>query len=159
MKTIQLTKGEFAIVDDLDYEELSKYKWFAWKGRTSKCFYAMGHVNDRLTWMHRFILKLPPRVPPVDHKNRNGLDNQRHNLRLANKALNAANAIRVRLKNPYRGVQINGRKFCAKIGLNGKQLVIGNFTTAEIAARAYDAKAIEIQGDFAVLNFPTTTPE
>ena len=78
-KLIPLTQGKYAIVDDEDFDELSKHKWCLMftKGRS----YAVRRPSENLTiLMHRFILN-PPKQMDTDHKNGDGLDNRRSNLR------------------------------------------------------------------------------
>lgn len=153
MRLIPLTKGQVASVDDADFGELSRYSWFAWKGPTCRSWYAMGRVNGRHLYMHRFILK-PPESVHVDHVNNNGLDNRRSNLRLANKSLNAVNYKRNRRVRPYRGVVRNGKRWAASIMMDYKFFHLGQHDTPEQAAKAYDNAAKEFYGNFAVLNFP-----
>jgi hypothetical protein len=56
----------------------------------------------------------------------------------------------------FKGVQFDKRKsrYYARITAYGKTYGLGGYSTAEAAARAYDAKAIELFGEFALLNFP-----
>jgi hypothetical protein len=93
----------------------------------------------------------------VDHINRDTLNNQLSNLRLATDSQQAQNR-RLRSDNTsgYRGVGWNkgARKWRARITVDGKVIFIGDFADKEEAARAYDAAAIEHFGEFAVLNFP-----
>jgi hypothetical protein len=96
MKRIQLGKmawvytGLVAIVDDEDYDELSKHGWFAMPYPTKETFYAARSVekgNKRHTtvMMHREIIDVPDQMVIV-HKNGDGLDNRKDNLRLATRA-------------------------------------------------------------------------
>lgn len=87
----------------------------------------------------------------ADHISRDRLDNRRSNLRWATKKQNGANMQPRPNSSGYRGVSRRGtrKKFQAIITLH-----LGTFDTAEEAARAYDAKAREIWGEFATLNFP-----
>src|SRR4030067_2579990 len=93
MKKIPLSRGMVTLVDDLDYEWLSQWKWYAARGGAT--FYA-GRSLPRsaegrgAVWMHRLILSVPPGID-VDHRNGNGLDNRRINLRSCNRSQNACN--------------------------------------------------------------------
>ena len=62
-----------------------------------------------------------------------------------------------RLATPFKGVRKHGRRWVARIRNNRKDIGIGRFDTAEEAARAYDAKAAELFGEFASLNFPPSS--
>ena len=88
IKLIPLTQGKFAIVDAEDYDRLSQYKWQAEKHKTT--FYAKRKSKYKSIKMHREILK-PSNGMICDHKNHNGLDNRRCNIRLCTHAQNQHN--------------------------------------------------------------------
>ena len=166
MKEIQLTKGYTAIVDDEDYEELSKYRW-----RTHLETYTSYVVRAGLkaegkrhsvVLMHRQIMDCPSNMV-IDHINHNGLDNRKENLRICTRAENSMNTIRKQLpKYKFKGVCHMGGKrkekpYAAQIFKNQKKYHIGCFATPEEAARAYDKKALELFGQYAQLNYPLNT--
>lgn len=93
MKSISLTKGKFAKVDDEDFEELNKYKWCA--GEIKGIWYAYrgkreGLIVKRIS-MHRLIMKAEKRWDIVDHINHDGLDNRKINLRIVTNSENLRN--------------------------------------------------------------------
>ena len=93
MKQIPLTQGQYAFVDDEDYEILNKWKWQAQK--TYFSFYAVRTLNSpgrkpSLIRMHRSVLGLK-RGEFGDHRDRNGLNNQKYNLRRCTFAENCRN--------------------------------------------------------------------
>lgn len=159
MREIPLSQGLVALVDDEDFEFLNQWKWFARKVTGSKTHYAARNVIvapgvRRTVLMHR---QLCPQIGEwlSDHENRNGLDNQKANLRYAKQAQNLINREHARTVAPLRGVhQLRNLSWQARIQLDGKSHSLGAYPTAEAAAKAYDAKAREIHGEFAVLNFP-----
>jgi hypothetical protein len=158
-KSIPLTQGKFALVDDEDFDWLNQYKWTAVLNRHvwyAVRFIKTGNSKRKCILMHRLVLDAPDGTP-VDHINGNGLCNCRRNLRTCTPRENSYN----RNKNNdnvtgYKGVHWIKRvkRFGSTIGCNGKKIWIGYFKTAKDAARAYDKKAKELFGDFALLNFP-----
>jgi len=93
----------------------------------------------------------------VDHINGNPLDNRKSNLRICTHAENSNNTgPRKNNTSGYKGVYWakRNKRWLAQITHNGKQVYIGHYKDKEEAARAYDAKAKEFQGEFAYLNFP-----
>lgn len=161
MKTIPLTQGKVALVDDEDYERLNAFKWYAKKDRYT--FYAsrmppncLG-VHDgkqNLILMHREVLRTSGNV---DHKNGNGLDNQKDNLRPATNRQNQHNKRKqIGASSSFKGVGWNkrGQRWVARIMLAGVSQFLGGFKVETEAACAYDAAARKYFGEFARLNFP-----
>lgn len=149
---IWLTQGQFTIVDDIDYDIVKQYKWYAVK--FGDIFYAIANIKGTALRMHRLILGLTDSKILADHADRNGLNNQRYNLRVANNIQNNANSIHKKSKYKYRGVRwnIKNEKWTAQISYNFKTLYLGSFTNEEDAALAYNKKALELHGEFAKLN-------
>src|SRR4051812_35760807 len=88
MKYITLTQNKQAIVDDEDYEWLKQWKW-TFDGRyAQRNLYANG--GKKKLYMHRLIMGANKRQL-IDHINQDRLDNQRNNLRFANKSVNGFN--------------------------------------------------------------------
>lgn len=146
---IPLTKGKFAIIDQSDYELVSKYKWYACKGKRSG-WYAI-HKSKSTIQMHRLIMGVTDRTVLIDHKDHNGLNNQRSNLRTANKFQNAQNAnSKKNSSSNHRGVHWNKTK--RKWSVQVQHKYVGHFKTESEAALAYNKKATELYGEFANLN-------
>jgi hypothetical protein len=157
-KTIPLSKGKYAIVDDADYEYLSQFKWYAFKGRNT--YYAKRTLpfsdgKHRKVYMHREIMGAGDDAL-IDHEDGNGLNNTRDNLRLATRSQNNYNRIsQPGSSSPYKGVTWSkcAQKWQAQIKKNRHQMYLGLYDLPEDAARAYDIAAIQYFGDFAKLNF------
>lgn len=153
MKEISLSQGKVALVDDEDFDYLNQYKWYA--NRFKYTFYAITHrrINkyDHKIYMHRLIMN-PGREIHIDHKDRNGLNNQKNNLRIATYSQNNCNR-KGSGASQYLGVSIrrNG-KFTARIKADGYYKNLGVFDNEIDAAIAYDNAAKIYHGEFANLN-------
>jgi hypothetical protein len=166
-RLIPLTHGRYSIVDATDYEWLMQWKWLAQWDPKKRDYYARRHqsyLGSRVVMvaMHRKILSVTADMH-VDHRNGCGLDNRRKNLRSCTPSQNQHNRpTRSRANTSgYTGVSFEKKEkaWRASIGYNRRQLFLGYFATAELAARARDAKAVELFGDFAVVNLPVDKPE
>jgi len=161
MKEIQLTQGKIAIVDDEDFERVSARRWFAVKYANygGEKFLALTNIKKADgKWtnisLHRFIMN-PPIGVEVDHINKDTLDNQKANLRLASRSQNARNrSMFSNNKSGFKGVYFCKRiqRFIAQIICNKKRYKLGHFHTAIDAAKAYNDAAIKFHGEFASLN-------
>ena len=154
MKIIPLTQGHVALVDDNDYPLLSQHKWCAAKGHNT--FYAVRSPkgSKKLEKMHIVLMGYPTGLM-VDHRDHNGLNNQKNNLRLATNSQNQANANGWKRVSKFRGVHKDRNKWRARIENNGVKYNLGSFNNREDAAQSYNEKAKELFGDFASLNFIT----
>lgn len=153
-RLIPLTQGKFAVVDAADYERLSRHKWCAAKSRDT--YYAHGFVDGKIVRMHRLIM-LARKGVICDHKNHDGLDNRKSNLRLCTNAQNQYNKrAKKGCASRYKGVVRRGdyKRWRARISFRGRRIYLGDFGDEIQAAMAYDDKAIELFGEFAYLNFP-----
>ena len=165
MKEIKLSKGYVALVDDEDFERVNQHKWQAHIDRKEETIYNVyatcnmwfdGKRKTR-TRMHRFIIGVTDSKIKVDHKDHNGLNNQKYNLRKATNQQNQANSRLPRTNTSgFKGVNRVGRlnKWQVNIQEHGQQKYIGLFRDKVKAAKAYDKEAIRIFGEFANLNFP-----
>lgn len=156
MKTILLTQGKVALVDDADYAATSQFKWHAQK--SGRCWYAKRNVlrpdgKQTTQYLHQFLI---PGVPEIDHEDGNGLNNQRYNLRPCSHKENVRAFQNKRGDtSSFRGVSWNKarRKWQASI-YPGRTIYLGLFISEIEAARARDTAALKHFGEIAQLNFP-----
>lgn len=160
MAEIATPEGKTILLDEADLPIIAGYKWHArafppQSGRWYAVAFIPGTRNRKVR-MHRLLLSAPQDVL-VDHRNGNGLDNRRCNIRFATYGLNRANArVSKNNKSGLKGVCWNPteKKWIAHIASNGRFRILGRFTDKEQAARAYDAAARACFGEFARCNFP-----
>jgi hypothetical protein len=150
MKQIPLTQNKVAIVDDKDFVELSKYKWYFAQG------YAVRNSPppQRKIFMHRIILN-PTKGKIIDHINGDSLDNRQDNLRMSTVSENQHNQKVRKNISGYKGVHWHKRikKWHAKIKVEMNDIHLGYFSDRVEAAKAYNKGAKLYHGEFAKLNF------
>lgn len=163
-------QGLFAQVDDEDYDYLMQFTWHVNINKSGNLY--VNRITSRLNpprisiALHREIMKITTRNLVIDHIDHNGLNNQKHNLRICTQAQNARNKTSKKGSSSiYLGVSLINRKasknypklYHACIEMNGIVLNLGYFPpTPEgeiIAAKRYDLAANFYFGEFANLNF------
>lgn len=156
MKTLPLSRGMVAIVDDADFESVSQFKWYAFKSR--RVFYAARNVkradgSKGIQFMHNFLI---PSAEQVDHCDGDGLNNRRFNIRPCTHQQNRMGRQRKAAgkTSRYRGVRLHEGRWQARIQIDRRQITLGRFPDERDAALAYDRAARELFGDFAAPNFP-----
>ena len=146
--TIPLTRGMYAVVDADDFCLVADRSWQASKRRDGDGWYA---VSDGVR-MHRLILGISD-DSIVDHRDGNGLNNRRRNIRVGTQSLNCVN--RRRTPGPYlRGARPKKGLWQAYIKQGGKQCSLGYFPTEKDAHSAYLAEAMRRYGDWMPLPEP-----
>lgn len=156
MKLIPLTLGNFAQVDDEFYDYLNQFKWHTHKDR-KRCYARTTIKIDgapKKVLMHRIVLK--PKINEVcDHKDGNGLNNTKENLRICTRSQNSKNQ---KPKNGgsslYKGVYFNKDtgKWLARITTNRNCKYLGLFGNEIDAAKEYNNEALKMHGEFAKIN-------
>jgi hypothetical protein len=163
---IQLTSGYVSIVDAVDYEKVAAYKWFPKKDRSGN-IYAVANQSTKggkppkQLFMHRLVLDITDPKIQVDHRDNDGLNNTRLNLRSATHGQNQHNSRKhAKGSSNYKGVMYYSKtgKWKVSISINGHKKHLGYFESETDAACAYDKAARIYFGDFALCNFPLKKP-
>lgn len=147
-KKVPLGNGQFAIVDDEDFELVSRFKWHSLKIHNKPTGYAVSNVR-----MHRLIIDVPSDMY-VDHINGDPLDNRRCNLRICTNAQNQQNTESRGGSSRYKGVSFNKKagKWVGAFLFEGRCYYCGQWENEDDAARAVDKKRGEVCGTFASKN-------
>lgn len=152
---IPLTQGQVAIIDDEDWPIVKEYKWHT--NKIADIYYAASTIRKEsgkqtVLFMHRLLMGEPKML--IDHKNGDGLDNRKENLRVASCKQNAMNQKSNGGASKYKGVTFHKRDkyWQASIVIDGSLKYLGSFKNEEEAAKAYNKAAVEHFGEFARLN-------
>ena len=140
--------------DDEDSSLINSFTWYVYKGYST--FYARTRIrrhgipNNTIT-MHRMILDVPM-DKMVDHRDGNGLNNKRDNIRICTDAQNMCNKKVITKKySNFLGVFRSGDKWIAGCRSNSI-LHRRTYDTEKEAALGYNEMAIQFHGQFARLN-------
>ena len=155
-KLIPVGKNDWALVDEEDYERLSRRAWHLSAQNYAASTSIKSDGKKTVFLMHRIVLNpLPGFV--TDHRNCNTLDNRRSNLRACTQKENLTNRGKGRkpeYSSRFRGVYYrkDRDRWSAYIGRAGAREWLGCYATEEEAALAYNAVAPSRYGEFAQLN-------
>lgn len=145
------------LLDDSDYERISKFNWYVTPSGT---VYRSYHTRTQYGKKKSIKVSMANEIMQTtkvlyDHENRNSFDNQKSNLRQASYRQNRMNVSKQKnASSIHKGVSWCGRLSSWKVSIkfNGKQTHLGYFKLEIDAARAYNRKAIELFTEFAALN-------
>lgn len=150
---LALSRGKSTIVDTQDLPLLVGYSWYAHLCNRSGRWYAAASIRCRsgngILFMHRLILDYPSNL--IDHRDGDGLNNCRSNLREATRAQNGQNRGPQRNNSSgYKGVSWYKRRqlWQAQITASGVRKHLGFFSDIEEAAAAYAVAAKSLHGEF-----------
>ncbi len=152
--TVTLTQSKIATIDSRDYEMISRYKWHA-EIKKHGVWYAASTIRrqdgkKRILYMHTLIMGDHPHYQ-MDHKDHDGLNNTRGNLRLCTWRQNQWNRIgHIKTSSRYKGVCWNSGRKKWQVAIAHKY--IGLYEDEKTAALVYNTKARELYGEFAFIN-------
>lgn len=152
-------------VDDEDFEELNKYKWYATPLGDRTPVYRYVSMSERHKYngqskilIHRVLTNTVNLGESIfiDHRDRDTLNNQKENLRISDSLTNSYNRGRQKnnLSSKYKGVtwdKVN-MKWRAQIRANKKTIALQRFLSENEAAMAYNEAAVKHHGEFAFQN-------
>lgn len=157
MKELMLTNGTVVKVDDADYDMLNMYSWSMAKSK--KLYYAVRTIRyqdgkRKIVLMHRLIMDTPHGMD-CDHKDGDGLNNQRDNLRNCTRSQNSQNkVVSCKTRSGYKGISLDHKrnKWLARIKVGERTLFLGYHDDPIQAALAYNEAALEHFGEYAKIN-------
>ena len=158
---VPLTRGLYAKIDADDYAIIAPYRWFAEnvnpRNESPLTYARTNRSGGKKMYLHRLLMGAQKGVQ-IDHvRIEDTLDCRRSNLRVASHGQNMQNRSSiVGSSSRFKGVHWlkSAGKWRATITAQGRRRNLGRFTDEIEAAKAYDAAARELHGDFARLNFP-----
>jgi hypothetical protein len=166
---LETKNGYIFQIDQEDYDKIRNYPWYGYKstyrlknGEKKQCTkYIVAHIsaNERVN-LHKLIMNTPVEIR-IDHKNGDGLDNRKSNLRICTQSQNQMNKLKnCNNKSGYKGVSWDKtrNKWRSFIMLAGKNKCLGRFNSPEQAALAYNRAATKHFGEFAKLNKVESSP-
>lgn len=144
---VSLTRGFVAIIDLADVQLVAGFRWTTQTGGGGHA-YAARSEHGRCVLMHRQLLEARPGMQ-VDHRDGDGLNNRRNNIRLCTPSENMANKIvERRNKLGLKGVHQSRGRYRATIKPQGRTIDLGSYNTPEEAAAAYRGAARILWGRF-----------
>lgn len=151
MVELELTQGYVTVLDKEDLHLVSNHKW-SLHNASDKNLYAISGEDGKNNLMHRVILGITDPNIKIDHRDGDGLNNRRMNLRICTMSQNQWNVgIRQDNTSGFKGVSKHksSGKWRARITAHNKVHYLGHYKTPEEAYAAYCSAALELHGEFA----------
>lgn len=139
----------FALVDDEDFDTLSKIGWFSRDGYAAYTKREFVGGPPVTVLMHRLVMRAK-KGQTIDHINRNKLDNRKQNLRFCSQMENTWNTgKRVTATSGHQGVSWHkaSQAWRARIQTAGKRIELGSFGSKEEASLAYENMKSKLRPD------------
>jgi AP2 domain/HNH endonuclease len=151
MKSITLHSGRELLVDDQDFDWVSRIKWYDTGKHAQRQWLVNGVKHSQ--YLHCMLMSDTDKY--VDHIDGNGLNNQTSNLRTCTHAQNMKNQkMRRTNKSGFKGVSFykQTKRWVAYVRIGKKSKTIGYYDSPEEAAKMYDSEALKYYGEFARTN-------
>jgi hypothetical protein len=163
MKTFVITSKKYGnhqvMIDDEDYQRVMKYHWNVYSSKRHSTLYVHSRVfvDNRYTTLrlHRVVMRITDSKVQIDHKDHNGLNNQKKNLRPCTPSLNGGNQSISKLNTSgFKGVHYskNNHNWVARITVQRTRISLGSFANISDAAKAYNKAALRYFAQFSRLN-------
>jgi HNH endonuclease len=151
---IQLSKDQIALIDDEDFALISEFNWRAQQNQDGRWYAMAWNSYPNFLLMHRYVMAAND-GEWIDHRNGNGLDNRKENLRVCTPSENQARKGPQGITSLFKGVHWESArgKWKAVVTKDGKSHFLGRYDNEVEAAEAYDGAAKELFGEFAYTNF------
>ena len=153
-KIIKLYSGECVRVDEEDFEKLSKYRWCLFKSQKWDYAVRTEHKNgkQRTIFMHREIMGVTDPKEYVDHKDHDGLNNQKCNLRKSNNRFNQYNVgKKSSSKQKYKNIRQIKDKWQVRVRTPNGKRIQKTVSTEEEAVKLCNDLVTKYHGDFAYI--------
>lgn len=154
-RVIKLSSGEFVRVDEEDYEKLNQYRWTLFK--SEKWQYAIRteykNGSQKTIYMHRDIMGVTDPKVYVDHRDHDGLNNQKSNLRISDNRFNQYNVGKKSTsKQKYKNIRkLSGDRWQVRVRTPKGNRVERVVYSEEDAVKLYNELALKYHGEFAYL--------
>ncbi len=148
---VELTRGQWCILDTEDWEKIKYIKWCAVFNKSTDSYYVNSNNNKR---MHRLIVDCPDNLE-VDHINHDTLNNIKNNLRIVNRSQNMINkGIYKNNSSGFAGVEwrSDNQKWRARINVGNIKIPLGHFENKVDAIKARQEAELKYFGEYRYVN-------
>jgi len=154
-RVIKLFSGEYVRVDEEDYERLSQYSWCLFKSEKWQYAIRVEHKNgtQKTIYMHREIMGVTDPKVYVDHRDHDGLNNLKSNLRVSDNRFNQYNVGKKSTsKQKYKNIrQLDESRWQVRVRTPKGNRVEKVVYSEEEAVKLYNELALKHHGEFAYL--------
>lgn len=154
-RVIKLFSGEYVRIDEEDYERLSQYSWCLFKSEKWQYAIRTEYKNgtQKTIYMHREIMGVTDPKIYVDHRDHDGLNNLKSNLRMSDNRFNQYNVGKKSTsKQKYKNIrQLDENRWQVRVRTPKGKRVERVVYSEEDAVKLYNELALKYHGEFAYL--------